>query len=207
MSDEGLEGQMIPPGPADELHLSAEQLTAFVDRALSASERSSVAAHLAECPPCRRELAEVIQALRERRNLRRRAVGIPTAAAAAAAILIFVYIPKPGPGPTPSTLRTDRAVAEETGVPALVPLAPGATASAESVEFIWRAAADGVVYRVTLADERGEVVWTDETSDTTARVPPGVSLERGQTYFWYVDALLGGAGSATTGVQEFRVQE
>ncbi|MEN8182538.1 MAG: hypothetical protein ABFS46_08390 [Myxococcota bacterium] len=106
-------------------------------------------------------------------------------------------------------LRTGDEAGEQTGVPELVALTPasGAALRADSVEFVWRAAPDGVVYRITLADESGEIVWTEEISDTTARVPPEVPLELGRSYFWFVDALLRGARSATTGVREFRVQE
>ena len=49
-------------------------------------------------------------------------------------------------------------------------------------------------------------MFTNDLADTTLVLPRSVGLELGAPYFWYVDALLEGARSTSTGVQEFRVE-
>jgi hypothetical protein len=87
---------------------------------------------------------------------------------------------------------------------AVVPL-DGQQVHPDSLLFQWRSQGAGVSYRLTLTNGIGDVVWTASTSDTSVALPGGVGLAPGREYFWYVDALLGGARSSTTGVLEFVV--
>jgi hypothetical protein len=82
--------------------------------------------------------------------------------------------------------------------------AEGATVPGTAPLFVW-SSVDGAAYRLTLTDERGDVVWTTERPDTTVAPPPSVRLLSGRTYYWSVDALLRDGRSTTTGFHGFRV--
>ena len=91
------------------------------------------------------------------------------------------------------------------GVPTFGSIGPtdGARVGPDGVLFLWHSAGDAAHYRITLTDEQGDVAWALRTSDTAVALPSEVRLERGRTFYWYVDALLDGARSATTGVRGF----
>ena len=82
----------------------------------------------------------------------------------------------------------------------------GAEVSRDSLVFRWRSEGTGVHYLLTVTDENGDVLWTAGTSDTSLALPLDVGLVPGQRHFWYVDALLEGARSSTTGVREILIQ-
>ncbi len=106
------------------------------------------------------------------------------------------------PGPVDPVLRG----AQETGVFLAVGPIGAAVVPVDDVVFTWRAAATDAHYVLTVTDARGDVVWTTAPADTTATLPTSVGLEAGSYYFWFVDAFLDGAHSATTRVQEFQAR-
>jgi anti-sigma factor RsiW len=185
-------------------HLPTETVSAYLDRALSESEAAAVEEHLAHCAACRTDLAEVGALLRKRRRRRRLVAVVPAIAAAAAAVLLVVRIP--GGGPVPEQLRSDQPPGEATTIGILAPAAD-AVVSPDSVVFRWQAAGGdtgAALYRVTVTDERGDIVWTAETRETRIAAPSTVRLARDRSYLWYVDALLPGARSARSDLHDFR---
>ena len=82
----------------------------------------------------------------------------------------------------------------------------GATVSPSEIRFQWRSGGQDLLYRITVSSEEGEVVWTATSQDTILDLPSEIPMEAGARYFWFVDALLPGAQTATTGVQEFLVR-
>ncbi|MCL7972506.1 MAG: zf-HC2 domain-containing protein [marine benthic group bacterium] len=68
----------------------------------------------------------------------------------------------------------------------------------------WRAASPSALYRVTLTDANGDLIWQDSTRDTLLSIPAG-KVSAGQ-YFWYVDARLPDGRTATTRAQTFKVE-
>lgn len=185
-------------------HLEAGDVAAYLDRALAPADRVRVETHLAECEVCRGELLEVRRVLRAPARKWRWAA-VAGVAAAAAAVLLVVWQPEE-PGQERAVLRGGESTATE-GVATLAAVAPRGPApvARDSVVFTWRRLGEGVHYRLTLTDERGDVLWTHPTSDTTVNLPRAIALRSAQTYFWYVDALLPDGRSATTGVTQFRV--
>jgi hypothetical protein len=93
--------------------------------------------------------------------------------------------------------------------PALRALEPAdrATVPRGHVVFVWTDQAPATIYRLTVTSEAGEAVWLRETSDSSLTLPPGVSLQPGHTYFWYVDALDTAGQSITSGTHRFTVAE
>jgi hypothetical protein len=84
----------------DDTHLDAGTVAAYLDRGLSAAQKTVVEAHLAECAACRAEVVQLGGLLHPRR-VRQRTFVVGTAIAAAATLL-FLVLPKsvdaPGTG-------------------------------------------------------------------------------------------------------------
>lgn len=179
-------------------HLTAEQVAAYLDRALSSGDRASVETHLARCPECRHELLVAAGLLRARPWWRSWYVWAPAAGAAAALALLIAWpsVPQRVAGPV---LRSG-----DEGIHRFSAVQPAADVpvATDSLVFIWRSAGPEAHYQVTVAEAAGDPVWRGEIGDTVLVLP--VELRRGAMYFWYVDALLPDGETATTGVQRFR---
>ena len=165
--------------------------------------------HLLTCDSCREEvrLGLVLRAelgapaaLQQRGSLPRRKSWLILGAAAAAAVVVVIARPS-------SQHLSDQPVVRggDEGMPVIAAVSPTAAAvvSAPSLTFVWRSAGAGAQYRVTVTSERGDVVWTGASADTVQYVPRTARLQRGATYFWYVDALLPDGESATSRVRRF----
>lgn len=122
--------------------------------------------------------------------------------AAAALIILYFGIPNGSPQPDGPTLR---GPATGTRLAIVSPL-DVSVADPDSLVFRWRAAGANALYVFTLTDEEGNVVFRNELADTTLVLPRSVGLAPGTPYFWLVDALLDGARSTSTGVQEFGIE-
>jgi putative zinc finger protein len=183
------------------VHLESSEIAAYLDRALTQTEREKVEAHLADCAQCRRESVEVLR-VRNRMRRRSRWLVIPPVAAAAA-VALFVLVRAGGmPGTTPPVLRDGG----DGSIPRVVLVSPpdsGAVGS-QRVSFVWRSVGPEVSYRITISDLKGDIVWSAAASDTSARVPTSVQL-RPSLYYWYVDALLPDGRSVTSGVHPLSV--
>ena len=170
---------------------------------LSEPESEALESHYLTCARCQAELRlgsairavlpEVEAAAREPdrgaadvavpRFGRRARIGAVAAAIAAvlAGVLLFDPLDVERSG------HRDAAPGAE-AVPALeVPVG-----AAEAIEtFRWRPAASADLYRVTLYDATGNVLWEVETSEIQAALPDSVRLERGALYLWQVAARVG----------------
>ena len=182
--------------------MTAELIAAYLDGGLSPEEREDLERHLFVCSECRNDLAEASD-LTGRDRSRWFVRAAPIAAAAAALILLWVgaseMLQRPGGEPTL------RGPATGTELDIVSPL-DGSATDPDSLVFRWRAAGAEAHYVFTLTDTIGDVVFTNGLADTTLVLPRSVGLEPGVPYFWFVDALLDGARSTTTGVQEFVVE-
>ena len=119
---------------------------------------------------------------------------------AAAAIVAVVALPG-GSVDDPSTHRAPTITAAAS--PVLIgPV--GIVANARALRWTGVAGADH--YRVTVFDATGGVVYETETSDTTVELPGSVSLERGGSYFWKVEARTGWNRWSASDLVEFSVQ-
>lgn len=183
-------------------HLLAEEVAAYLDRGVSATERQRLEAHLGRCAECRDELAAV-RYLGSARG-RRRAWYVLLPAAAAAAIVLAVGLPGAPSSPGDVLRSGDRlGTAERIRQFTAVQPTAAATVHPDSVRFVWASAGHDASYRLTLASPAGDTIWTISTGDTTVALAPDVALDRGKSYFWYVDAILPDGSTATTGAQQF----
>lgn len=74
---------------------------------------------------------------------------------------------------------------------------------AGALVFRWLSQPDRPLYRLSVTDASGREVWSTETRDTTIALPAEVSLDRGRTYFWTVDALGADGRSLTSRTKRF----
>jgi anti-sigma factor RsiW len=164
-------------------HLEPNEVAAYLDGELLATDRSRIEAHLAECAECRAELTEVARLLHSQPR-RRRGWLLPVGVAAAAAVVLVLALPRPQAPPASSSGFREPAI---TTTVAPVVLAPRGTDAAVR-SFIWTEVPHADRYRVTVFDETGRVVWETQTTDTAALAPDTVRLQAGAPHFWKVEA-------------------
>ena len=191
-------------------HLVVGDLAAYLEGKLDDERVGQVESHLSACHECRSELSSAARALRGVRRAKRRAIQSPAVAVAAAIVLLLgAAVVADRLAEDGGVFRGDEGSRQTEGVPLLQPVQPisGSLVARDSLRFEWRSlgGADGF-YTLTLTDMEGDVLWRGTTRDTVLSLLDEVALERGSTHFWYVDALLDGAASATTGIQEFRTK-
>jgi hypothetical protein len=183
-------------------HLENGLAAAYVDGRLVAEDLAWVEAHLAECDACRLEIVAVRRLLR--RRTRRFAWLAVAGLGVAAALLLVLFRPSEQDGSRKPPLRGGDASVVE--APVAIDPPANAMISTESIRFTWRGSGAAVSYRLTLTDERGDVVWSTQTTDTAVVISRSVRLGSGRVYYWYVDALLPDGRSTTTGVHRFDVR-
>lgn len=170
---------------------------------------SDLETHLLTCSACREEVrvGMVVRAelgtptTRNRlRSLSRRRTWLILGAAAAATFVFVIARPTSHDGSDHPVVRGG-----DEGIPVITDVSPaaGAVVSPASLTFVWRSAGTGAQYRLTVTNEPGDVVWASTSADTVRRLPGSARLRSGESYFWYVDALLPDGGSATSKVQRF----
>lgn len=137
---------------------------------------------------------------------RRRTIGWGLAvSAAAAAIALFVLVDRPALDQPPGRVADDSVFRSAPGpsserVPRIEVIAPAARARADSLRFVWRSSARDALYRLTITDLAGEIVWEGTSPDTTRVLTPDEGIVSGRDYLWYVDAILPDARVATSGI-------
>lgn len=195
---------------------------------------SEVLAHLARCGRCRQSVASLVRivqlpliagALAElnvpiagperfekeqeertrafplRRIPRLRNLVGAAAIAAAAAGILLLQPSQPGAPPPEPHRATDRPF--ET-IP--VPVSPVDTVSTVN-EFRWSTVAMADLYRLTLFDPDGGVIWETRTESIWVAFPPHVRLEPGQPYFWRVSARVAWDTWESSHLVEFSLME
>lgn len=186
-------------------HPNTEEIAAYLSGSLPDSSRGEFESHLADCRACRTEVTSARRLLRQHRVRRRWGVALPAALAAAA--LAYVLI-----GPLQNRSPTAENPVREGRVPAfdLRPVvrlvAPSESESVDPhrVVFTWRRQGVDPLYRLTITDLSGAVVWVHETSDTVLTVAGASPLRAGQKYLWYLDALDSDGRSATSGIRRLQ---
>jgi anti-sigma factor RsiW len=187
---------MEPPATG---HPDAEEIAAYISGGLRAGHRETLEAHLAECRECRAEVTTARRILR--RPVWRQRLMVASLAAAAVLVLA-VLVPNPPMEPTDVERAADPGAA-----PGLVVVSPAGSDPIRrpGLAFTWRSHPGDPRYRITIANSRGETVWSADTGDTTIAPPDSVGLVAGATYFWFVDALDTAGLAVSTGPRTLRV--
>jgi hypothetical protein len=184
-------------------HPATEAIAAYLSGTLSPPEQTTLETHLAHCRPCRQEVTSAQRLIRSRTPRGRWLWVAPVAAAAVLGVVLLGRWPRV-PGSVNEPVRSGEEAGPEDALK-LRALAPADrdTLSVRGLVFTWASQAGRPLYRLTLTDGSGHAVWLRDTSDTTLALPAEVSLDRGRTYFWYVDALDAEGRSLTTGTLRF----
>jgi hypothetical protein len=194
--------------PQEPIHLTDEDLAAWLDGTLTGAARTRAEQHLIACDECRNVVVQAGGTLVSRKRTRAWPwAGVGLAAAAALVILVVSR----GPTSFTTTDSLERAHAPVTeDVPRFEARAPETRSAIarDSLAFAWEGEPEGTVYQLTISDERGGVVFTTRTTDSTFVLPrdSATALVRGQVYYWLVEALLPDLRSATTAVRSFTVR-
>ena len=193
--------------PSD--HLDPGLMAAYLENACEGEERPRVEAHLAECTECCQELVDLDQTIRTMPSRPRGRVAIPLAALGVAAALVGLFVLRPSEDPRVlpdgSPPIVQRSQPEERTSIAILEPESGAAVQAGEVVLRWAPVEPEARYLVNVTTSDGDSVWALMTPDSAAAIP--VALDPGGEYLWYVDALLPGGGTATSGIQHFQVPE
>ncbi len=120
---------------------------------------------------------------------------------AIAAVLAGILLVEPW---TIESLRHREAVPET----AVVPRVEVPTGEVRAVEeFRWTAVAPADLYRVTLYDAAGDVIWQVEARETHVAIADTVRLEPGALYLWQVDARVDWDRWVSSELVRFRISE
>ena len=198
--------------PHDAEHLTSAQVAAVIDRRMRGDEHKAAIAHLSTCVDCRRDLAESQRALEAvgpaSRHTPRRWTIIVAGVAAALVLAVLPVSLRSGRhdiGDSSSATRSG-GVAPTDAVSPVTAIAPAEAAPlSRERELVWRSAGPNASYLVTVQDTSGTMLWSSSLTDTTATIPPTVTLRIGDRYFWSVDARLADGGSTNAGVHTFIV--
>jgi anti-sigma factor RsiW len=188
-------------------HLDAGSMAAYLEGTCDPEDRSRIEAHLAECSQCCGELVALDQTIRTLPSRKRGRIVLPLLALGAAAAIGAFIVLRPGdrpaelPAGSPPIVQRSRPEAL-TSI-AIVEPASGASVEAGEVVLRWTPVEPEARYLVTVTTSEGDSVWALLTPESAAAIP--VALDPGGEYLWYVDALLPGGGTASSGVHHFRV--
>ncbi len=187
-------------------HLTPEQIAAYTARALSNADLSTVERHLLVCESCRDELVDAGRFTKRWPFRFRYSVVLPAAAAAVILIGVTAVITGEDAAQRPSANVLRSETAEGMATFEIIEPEDGAVVPVSGVVFRWRAEEPEPHYRIHVLNQTGELVWETASSDTSVQLPGEIVLTPGESYFWYVDALLRGVRSSTTGVREFSAE-
>ena len=97
-----------------------------------------------------------------------------------------------------SVLRGDGApIAIETPAPDANVVPPAS--------FVWHPVTDALQYRIEVLTPSGDLVWQHSGTDTTATIPPDVTLQAGSDYRWAVVAEFASGEHVRSTLQRFKV--
>lgn len=189
-------------------HLDAGLAASYLEDVCDAEERSRVEGHLAECTECCEELIALEETIRTLPTRRKDRYVIPLVALGAAAALAGLIVLRPSDNPVglpaESSIVQRSQPGERSSIAILGPES-GAVVEAGEVILRWAPVEPDARYLVTVTTSDGDSVWALMTPDSAAAIP--VALDPGGEYLWYVDALLPGGGTATSGIHHFRVPQ
>jgi hypothetical protein len=186
--------------------IPADKLAAFLDGRLSEEERARIEAVLADDPAARAEfiatfrlVAEVDRPVEASRTSWK--PWVMFAGVAAAATIALAIIPDARNPEAP--VSAERIAPNDAG-DGIVLLAPseGRAVRSSDVTFRW-SAPDSATFRITVADETGQTLWTALTPGTDIVLPDSVVLLPGRRHFWYIDAVYQDGSSVTSGPRAF----
>ena len=189
-------------------HPAIDELAAYLEHRLDDVSRRRLEAHLVDCAECRREVMEGERTLRgapSRRAAAWRPLAVLATLAAAAAVL-FTVLPRGGTSEGRTIERSPDAPLRAVMPIVVVEPEDAARLTTAPTTFVWRGAPGVSLYKFTLTDEQGHVLWSTSTRDSLLRPPASLEVPASASYYWYVDALRADGSTVSSGVHAFRVR-
>lgn len=199
-----LRARSLAEEPAPGRCLDDAEIAALVD-GVDLERQGSAIAHLASCGRCRADLAAVTRLLRDpsvaqeiemiqppapRRvgaRLARQAMVSGLVAAALGGVILGPLLVRNASEAGDAAILRERAITT-TAAPRIVgPL--GVATLADSLR--WTSVPRADLYRITVWDREGSVVWEGETRDTVLGLPEALDASRGADLLWDVKARTG----------------
>ncbi len=179
--------------------ISAEQMSALVERALPEAEQLATLDHIMSCAACQREF-ELLRALHQAARRPRRALRIYALAASVALIASAALLAR-------AAWWRDSPDVMRGGVPALTLVSPADDAAVNlPVQLIWRSVEGAARYRVELLDSTGAVAFSATTPDTALTVSRSTPRLLPGSYRWWVAAERREAGPVRASPRRLRIQ-
>jgi hypothetical protein len=183
-------------------HITDDHLAGYLDRSLSSGAREQIEGHLADCAECRAEMRATARLLQSQKSRRQWYLGSSLVAAAA---LVLLVVANPFSTSTPAEVAFRGPLDAGNRLISATGPEDGAIIDSDDLTFVWSAIEPDVRYHITLTNARGDDLWSHETTDTLVTIPADVDLVPGESYFWYVDALLLDGRSVTSGTRRFEL--
>jgi hypothetical protein len=190
--------------------LSEYELVAFADGQLADGERLALTPHLSSCRRCQHDVAslvralndpEIIRAARLDRSYLTRLSAFLIPLAAAAAIVVAITLPRERRMSPPAIQHREPAI-----TPVAAPTIDGPVGAVSEVDALrWSAVPHADLYRVTLFDGDGNVLFEEEAAAPSAALPDSVKLLPAKQYLWQVQARIGFDRWVSSDLVEFRV--
>ena len=188
--------------------VAPEEMLALLRREGTEDQRLEVLDHVMSCGACSSEF-ELLRSMeqagagtteRARPPAPRfaRQIAIPLALAAAVLLVITVRpMLRSREGP-------DVERGTGSGVTLLAP--PEEIAAGTPPTFVWKPVAGAQGYEIELLDEKGAVVWSAKTSDTSATLSDPLLLAPGKTYRWWVRATTAPGTQRASAMRTLRLR-
>ena len=182
-------------------HLHPDVIAQVATGQLRGSERAQALAHVDACAACRDDLTYVVKFERRRRHRRLSVI------AGVAGILVLAIIVVPRTAPPPLGPSDERTGAE--GILRVDSYAPsnGTEIQGDSILFAWQNMGPNTLYRFGVSTATGAPVLDRALRDTTMYLVVAPTLERGEAYFWFIDAVMADGSAARSNVWRFTVPE
>jgi hypothetical protein len=196
------------------MHTDPNQVLLYLEGKLADHERKAVEAHIAHCRRCATQFADLarlprildqpvpfeigdttfrtaveIVARGKRRGFMFRLFAPPfrIALAGAAIVIIVVSTYLLLPRQEPSRFRSEEV--EPSSNLTLFP-SDGAVVHERRPIFRWTSIGTSSVYRFSLMDETGAIIWENDPRDTSVTLPGSLVLQSGKTYLWRVETFF-----------------
>ena len=193
--------------------LDAIALAELAEGRSSDARRAAHVAHLGECAHCRRELASIVEllsapdvagelarhdevAVSERRRGLRRAIPLIAAVALIAVVLPQLRVSRPVP-----LVHRESPIGAQNAPALLAPI--GDVRELRDLRWTPLAAAD--LYRVTVYQASGRVLYEADIRNTTVALPDSVAIVPGRSNLWKVEARTGIERWTSSEMSEFRL--
>jgi hypothetical protein len=199
---------MKPESTHTDEHLSEIDIAAYIDGVLSAEERARADRHLSMCDECRLETVTSGDAVASAPPIkpRSRSASLWLGVAAAAGLVVVAASTLTRNAADREIVRADSAsLPMNRPTVAVVTPADGASLAREG-RLVWRSFGADATYRLTIADESAQPLYSATIQDTSAVLPSSVRSTPGKKFFWYVDAIGSDGLTASSGLKSFTVE-